>query len=93
MAAKKKAPAKKAAARASAKTAEISSEEASKIVKKYAAKQKISVKLTEEQLNELLRQWNDNPKQPAEITFHVGARAMMRMTVAAYRYRGDTCCV
>ena len=72
---------------------EIGSDEASKIVKEYAKKQKIEIKLSEEQLKSILDQWNDkDPKMPAEVSFYVGEREMINLRVAAYRYRGDTCC-
>lgn len=74
--------------------AKIGSDEASKIVKQLAAKQKIKIKLTDDQMKAILDQWDDkDPKMPAEITFHVGRRAVVNLKVAAYRYRGDTCCV
>lgn len=67
---------------------------ASEVIKSYAAKQKIKIKLTQEQLNVMLSQWNDgDQKMPAEVTFYVAGRAAMQLKVAAYRYRGDTCCV
>jgi hypothetical protein len=67
---------------------------ASEVIKIYAAKQKIKIKLTQEQLNVMLSQWNDgDQKMPAEVTFYVAGRPAMQMKVAAYRYRGDTCCV
>jgi hypothetical protein len=67
---------------------------ASEIIKSYAVKQKISVKLSQEQLEAIMSQWNDrDPKMPAEITFYAGRRAMMQLKVAGYRYRGDSCCV
>jgi hypothetical protein len=72
----------------------ISSDEASNIIKEYAKKQKIEIKLSEEQLKTILDQWDDkDPKMPAEISFYVGEREMINLRVAAYRYRGDTCCV
>ena len=73
--------------------AKIGSDEASQIVKKLAAKQKVKIKLTDEQLKSILDQWKDDPKMPAEISFYVGRRSVVNMKVAAYRYRGDTCCV
>jgi hypothetical protein len=74
--------------------AKIGPDEASKIVKQLAAKQKVKIKLTEEQMNSILKQWDEkNPKMPAEITFYVGRKSVVNLKVAAYRYRGDTCCV
>jgi hypothetical protein len=67
---------------------------ASAVIKQYAAKQKVKVKLSQEQLDALFSQWNEgDPQMPAEVTFYVKGRAAMQMRVAAYRYRGDTCCV
>jgi cytochrome c551/c552 len=72
----------------------VGPDEASQIIKKYAAKQKIKIKLTEEQLNTIMDQWDEkDPKMPAEITFYAGRRAVANLKVAGYRYRGDTCCV
>lgn len=67
---------------------------ASAVVKAYASKQRIAIKLTQDQMDAILKQWDDkNPHMPAEITFKVGAKSMINLKVAAYRYRGDTCCV
>ena len=72
----------------------ISAEEASNIVKEYAKKQKIEIKLSEEQLKLILDQWDDkDPKMPAEVSFYVDKREVINLKVAAYRYRGNTCCV
>lgn len=72
----------------------ISSEEASQIVKRFAAKQKVAIELTQDQLDALLRQWDDvDPRQPAELTFYVERKEQSNLTVAGYRYKGDTCCV
>ena len=66
---------------------------ASAVIKKYAAKQKIRIQLTPDQMDAILAKWNDrNPKMPAEITFYAGKREIVNLKVAAYRYRGDTCC-
>lgn len=74
--------------------AKIGPDEASEIIKKYAAKQKIRVKLTEEQLKAIMGQWKEkNARMPAEITFYAGRRAVANLKVAGYRYRGNTCCV
>lgn len=49
--------------------------------------------MSEEQLKSILDQWDDkDPKMPAEVSFHVGEREMIKLKVAAYRYRGSTCC-
>jgi hypothetical protein len=47
------------------KDSEIGSDEASKIIKKYAEKQKVDVKLTEEQLQTIIDQLKGkDPKMP-----------------------------
>lgn len=80
--------------RGRSKTKAIVPIEASRFIKKFASKQKIRIKLTEEQMNAILKQWKEkNPRKPAEITFYAGRRAVANLKVAAYRYRGDTCCV
>ena len=67
---------------------------ASAIIKKYAAKQKVIIKLTPAQEKAILKQWNDkDPYSPTEIIFKVGNKSIIDLKVAAYRYRGDTCCV
>lgn len=67
---------------------------ASEVIKNYAKDQKIKIKLTKDQLDALLSQWDDGDQQmPAEITFYAGSRPVIQLKVAAYRYRGDTCCV
>ena len=72
----------------------IGPNEASRLVKQLASKQQIRIKLTEEQMTAILKQWKEkNARAPAEITFYVGRRAMANLKVAAYRYRGNTCCV
>ncbi|MBI5145817.1 MAG: hypothetical protein HZA84_01190 [Thaumarchaeota archaeon] len=67
---------------------------ASAIIKKYASKQKIIIKLTPDQEQAILKQWDDkDPYSPAEIIFKVGDKSIIDLKVAAYRYKGDTCCV
>jgi hypothetical protein len=76
------------------KYAEMGPDDASKLVKKFAADQKISIELSEEQMEAILKAWNEkDPRMPAEITFHVGNRVVADLKVAGYRYSGDTCCV
>jgi hypothetical protein len=65
----------------------------SKIVKRHAAKQKFKVKLTASQMETIrsqLKRWNNT--KPAEITFLVKGQTAAKFRVAAYAYRGDTCC-
>lgn len=79
----------------------ISAEEASKrgidagseAVKKLAAKQKITVVLSEDVIEDIRSQWATlDPSRPAEITFVVGDDTRARLRVAAYGYFKDTCC-
>jgi hypothetical protein len=68
-------------------------DEGSKLVNKLAKEQKISIELTEEQMDAIVRQWQsaDNTK-PAELTFQVKGRDQRSLRVAAYAYYGDNCC-
>jgi hypothetical protein len=76
------------------KDSEIGSDEASKIIKKYAEKQKVDVKLTEEQLQTIIDQLKGkDPKMPTQVSFYVGNREVANTMVAGYWYAGDTCCV
>lgn len=62
-------------------------------VKHAAARQPVTVELTEEQLEALRAVWDDgDPTAPAQITFTVKNKPFAEMAVAGYRYRGDTCC-
>jgi len=73
---------------------QISSEEASKAVKYHAAKQKVEVVLSQDQFDAILAQWDEkDPREPAQINFVVEGKELGELTVAGYRYRGDTCCV
>jgi hypothetical protein len=78
----------------SSEKAGMSSEEASRVIKRLAENQKVSIELTQDQLDALLKQWDDaNPREPAQISFYVDRKELANLTVAGYRYRGDTCCV
>jgi hypothetical protein len=71
----------------------MDSEEATRVLKEHAAKQRISIELSDDQVRAILDQWEDaDPREPAEITFVVEKRPELSFTVAGYRYRGDTCC-
>src|SRR5262245_10376833 len=62
-------------------------------VKRLAAKQKFNVRLTPSQMDAIisqLKRWNNG--KPAEISFLVKGEETARIRVAAYAYRGDTCC-
>jgi hypothetical protein len=73
---------------------DIGPDEASRLIKRYAERQKIRVELTDEQMDAILGKWDEqDPRMPAEITFYVGDRPVAELRVAGYRYRGDTCCV
>jgi hypothetical protein len=70
------------------------SEDLSTRIKELAAKNEITIELTEEQAEAILRQWDDvNPRVPARLRFVVESRDIAELAVAGYRYRGDTCCV
>jgi hypothetical protein len=72
----------------------LKAEEASKIIKRLAAKQKIKVRLTEEQFAAITRNWKRmNPKEPAEITFYIQNRGKAGLKVASQSFWNDTCCV
>jgi hypothetical protein len=68
-------------------------DEGSKLVNRLAKEQRISIELTQEQMETILRQWQsaDNSK-PAELTFVVEGRDRVSLRVAAYAYYGDSCC-
>lgn len=69
-------------------------EDLSAQVKRAAARQPLTIELTEEQLEVLRAVWDEgDPKAPAQITFLVKDKPFAEMAVAGYRYRGDTCCV
>ncbi len=93
----KRAPAKKAAARkpaAKRSVPRINTELATNFIKREAERQPIRVELTQEQADAVLKAWNaGNPKRAARVTFAVQGRVLSDFVVAAYRYRGDTCCV
>lgn len=73
---------------------EMDADQASQTLKKLAADQKVSIELTQDQLEAILGQWDEgDPRKPAEITFYVERKPQLNVTVAGYRYRGDTCCV
>jgi hypothetical protein len=70
-----------------------SGHEASKVIKELAAKQKIEVRLTAEQMDAISKHWGRlDPHRPAEITFFVDDKAKAQFKVAAYSYHGDSCC-
>ena len=69
-------------------------QEASKIIKEEAVKQKVVIKLTDEQLQALLEQWKGkDPSAPAEISFEVEGREVSNVKIAGYSYHGNSCCV
>jgi hypothetical protein len=78
----------------------ISAKAASAAVKRYAAKQRVQVELSEEQMQALRRQLGIgtpgplDPTQPFNITFVVKGqpKAFTDMNVASCAYWGDTCC-
>jgi hypothetical protein len=80
--------------RSKSRRAISSADEASKVIKRFAAKQKISVRLTEEQLHAITDQWKGmNPKKPAEITFYIQDIGKVGLQVACQSYWNNSCCV
>ena len=78
----------------SGSSGELGPDEVSRLLKKHAANQKIRIELTDEQMQAILTQWSEqDPRQPAQITFFVSERPIAELMVAGYRYSGDTCCV
>lgn len=68
--------------------------DATRSIKEQAAKQKIELTLSQDQVEELLSQWRGgDPAAPAEITFQVKGKEHVNLKVAGYWYAGDTCCV
>jgi len=73
---------------------EIDIEKASNVVKKLAEKQKISIVLTEEQMQAINNQWKEqNPKMPTQVTFYVKNKKVGDLKIAGYHYFGDNCCI
>lgn len=69
-------------------------DEGSKLVKKLAAEQRITITLSAEVIESIKRQWEHwDTSKPAEIIFAVGSDMSARLRVAAYAYKKDTCCV
>jgi hypothetical protein len=63
-------------------------------LKKEAERQRVTVELTEEQLESLKAAWNQgDPTAPAVVTFLVKGKPAAEMAVAGYRYAGSECCV
>jgi hypothetical protein len=63
-------------------------------MKREAAKQPITIAVSEEQLEAIRAVWNDgDPMAPARITFLVKGKPAAELALAGYRYVGDTCCV
>lgn len=63
-------------------------------LKKEAENQRVTVELTEEQLESLRAAWNQgDPTAPAVVTFLVKGKPSAEIAVAGYRYAGSECCV
>ncbi|WP_157246123.1 hypothetical protein [Nonomuraea typhae] len=63
-------------------------------IKELAEGNEIIISLTAEQASALLEQWDDkDPTAPAKIRFAVDEQNVAEIHVAAYRYRGSSCCV
>lgn len=70
----------------------LSQDEASKSVKEYAEKNKVRIELNEEQMDQIINSFEKAPTEAARVTFFVDGKAKAEFNVAAYYYRGDTCC-
>lgn len=71
----------------------LSAAQAERRTKKAAAKRRITIELTEEQLGVLTRQYRTlNPAEAAELVFTVGRRPTSKLKIAGYSYHGNTCC-
>jgi hypothetical protein len=85
---------KNASSRKKSSARKTRAQSAARLTKQLAAKQKIRIDLTQEQLRAITDQWTiKKPGSPAEISFHVGERKAATLKVASYSYWGDTCCV
>jgi hypothetical protein len=68
-------------------------DEGSQKVKALAEEQKVSIKLTAQQMEAIAQQWTKvDSSKPAKITFHVEGSDRAVLTVAAYTYVDTTCC-
>ena len=76
----------------------LSPEEASRVVKRAAAGQRIVISLTEEQFEQLTRNFKPDggskfdPRRPFQIDFECGSVAKSRLPVASCAFWSDTCC-
>ena len=93
------AKAKKVAKRRPASLVRPTTEQASRIVKRAAARQRIVISLSEEQFEELVRNFRPqggrsfDPQRPFEIDFQCGSVGRSRLPVASCAFWSDTCCV
>lgn len=72
----------------------ILSDVGSSVVKEYAARQPVEIKLTGDQVKAIREGLKGlDARQPTEITFKVSGRASVNLKVAGYWYAGSTCCV
>lgn len=75
-------------------SARASIDEASAIIKKEAEYQRVSISLTQEQLQEVLGQIGKiDPSRPAVVDLIVEDKPIGDLRMAGYWYAGDTCCV
>lgn len=67
--------------------------EVSSLLKQEAARQPVTIRLTDEQLDALRSQWAAlDPSRPAAVTFEVDGRPVGDFRIASCAYWGDTCC-
>jgi hypothetical protein len=76
----------------------LSPDAASRIVKRAAEAQRIVISLTDEQFEQLVRNFKPegdttfNPKRPFLIDFQCGTGSRSRLPVASCAFWSDTCC-
>jgi hypothetical protein len=71
----------------------LSSKQIEKKTKEAAKKRKITIDLTEEQMEAFTRQYQKlNPSEAAELVFTFAKKQTSNLKIAGYSYHGDTCC-
>jgi len=72
----------------------LSTTEIERRTKAAAAKRRIVIELTDEQLKVFSERYRSlNPAEAAELIFTVKRRPISKLKIAGYSYSGDTCCV
>ncbi len=87
-------PARPAKKVVSPEAAAIVSTLGSELVKQLAGQQRVTLKLTDDQLTALAEQLKRmDASRPMEVTLRLGTRNVANLKIAGYWYSGDTCCV